>query len=133
MGGQDGYSRNVLTQNSESNTVLGGIVIKASKSFELGFDLTWTESTQALNPFELRAPEYEATHPTMSFDFTDSYTYSAIDISQIWGKAYADIKLSKDVWMNVYYRYGDYSDSNTLFQDDSGTLNILGAYVGWAF
>ena len=51
MGGQDGYSRNVLAQNTESNTALAGIVVKASKSLDLGFDLSWTESTQALDPF----------------------------------------------------------------------------------
>jgi hypothetical protein len=133
MGGQDGYSRNVLAQNTESNTALAGIVVKPSDSFDLGFDLTWTESTQSLDPFELRAPDYEATHPSMSFDFSQSHTYSAIDVTQIWGSAYANVGLTDDVWMNIYYRYGDYSDDVVLFQDDSGSVSILGAYVGWSF
>ncbi len=48
MGGQDGYQRTILSQNTESTTALAGFKVNASKTFDLGLNFTWTASTQAL-------------------------------------------------------------------------------------
>ena len=133
MGGQDGYQRNILAQNSESTTALAGFKVNASKAFELGLNLAWTTSHQGIDPFELSAPDFVATHPTTSYDFSQSNTYSEIDVTRLDATAFIEYLFDKSLWLNVYYRYSDFDDAITLFQDDSGTLSVLGAYLGWTF
>jgi len=133
MGGQDGYQRTILSQSTESTTALAGFKIDASKSFDLGLNVTWTVAEQGLDPFDLSAPDYVATHPPMSYDFSQSHTYSMIDVTRLDATAFVEYVFDKDMWLNVYYRYADFDDDMTMFDDQSGKLNLLGAYLGWSF
>ncbi len=133
MGGQDGYQRDMLTQNTDSWTALMGVRFRPSKSFDLGINATQTKSTQSLDPFDLPAPDYVATHPSTSFDFSNAHLYSVIDVNRLDVTADANIKFNSDFWMNLYYRYSDYQDNYTMLDDLSGTAIYFGAYLGWAF
>ena len=133
MGGQDGFQRDMLHQSTESTTIVAGIRITPSKKFNLGVNVSQTDSEQALDPYDLPAPDYVETHPTMSFDLTNSHLYSMIDVSRLDLNADANFKFSNAFWLNVYYRYSDFEDNVTLFGDMNGNISILGAYLGWAF
>jgi len=133
MGGQDGFQRDMLSQETESSTIVAGIRHTPSKKFNWGLNVSQTDSEQALDPFDLPADDYVETHPTMSFDLTNSYLYSMIDVSRLDVHADANIKFTNDFWLNFYYRYSDFEDNVTLFGDMNGNISIFGAYLGWAF
>ncbi len=133
MGGQDGYQRDMLSQNSDSSTVVGGFRITPSKKFNIGVSAAQTTSEQKMDPFDLSAPDYVETHPPMSFDFSNSHLYSVIDVSRLDINADANIKFKSDFWWTFYYRYSDFEDNNTMFKDYNGTINVLGTYLGWSF
>ncbi len=133
MGGQDGFQRDMLHQETESSTIVAGIRITPSKKFNLGINVSQTDSEQELDPFELPAPDYVETHPSMSFDFSQSHLYSMIDVGRLDVTADANFKFTNDFWLNFYYRYSDFEDNVTLFEDLNGSISILGAYLGWSF
>ena len=74
MGGQDGYSRDMLNYTSESNTLMAGVKYGKKDKMELGLDLSWMQAEAGLAPFDLSADDYVATHPPMSYDFSTSPT-----------------------------------------------------------
>ncbi len=133
MGGQDGFQRDMLHQETDSSTIVGGIRITPSKKFNLGINISQTDSEQKLDPFELPADDYVATHPSMSFDFSQSHLYSAIDVSRTDVNADANFKFTGDFWLNLYYRYSNFDDDVTMFEDLNGSISIFGAYLGWSF
>lgn len=133
MGGQDGYQRDMLSQETDSSTIVAGIRITPSKKYNLGLNVSQTDSEQRMAPFDLPAPDYVATHSAMSFDFSSSHLYSVIDVSRLDVSADANLKFSNDFWLNFYYRYSDFEDNVTLFEDLNGSISILGAYLGWSF
>ena len=91
MGGQDGFSRDILKYNEESNSILAGVKIHPSDSWDLGLNFGYTESTGGMDPFELPADDYVANTPSMSYDFSKSNTYSNIDIDRFNGLAGARV------------------------------------------
>ena len=133
MGGQDGYQRDMLVQNTDSETVVAGIRITPSERFNLGVSVAQTESEQRMDPFDLSAPDYVETHPPMSFDVSNSHLYSVTDISRFDVNADASIKFNGGFWWTFYYRYADFEDNNTMFKDYTGNVQILGTYLGWSF
>jgi hypothetical protein len=133
MGGQDGYSRTMLDYTSESNTVMAGVKYVKKDSMELGLDLSWMQAEAGLDPFALTAPEYEATHPPMSFDFSQTTTYSDLDSTRIDTEVWAKFWLKANVWLRLRYHYVDYQDDAPYLYDTSGTYQYAAASVGWAF
>ena len=133
MGGQAGYQRDMLEQETTSTTIMAGIKIKPTETFSLGLYISSTESEQALDEFALPADDYVATHPAMAYDFSQSHLWSVIDVSRLEGSANANFKFSNSMWMNLYYNYADFDDNMTMFEDTSGSISIYGAYLGWSF
>lgn len=133
MGGQDGFTRSPLSYGISSDTVMAGISLKPSERFKLGMHLTWNDSQAALDPFELTADEYEAITPSMSFDFTDSASYSALDTSRLEGQLEAKYTVSDDFWLGLWFRHIDFSDDSPYLYDTSGTVQFITAAVGWVF
>ncbi len=70
MGGQDGYSRNVLNYNETSNSILAGVKIHPGDHWDLGLNVTYTASEGGIDPFDLPADDYVAITPPMSYDFS---------------------------------------------------------------
>jgi hypothetical protein len=133
MGGQDGYSRNMLDYTSESNTLMAGAKYGKKDKMELGVDLGWMQAEAGLAPFELTAPDYEATHPSMSFDFSQTDTYSDLDSTRIDAELWAKIWFRANFWLRLRYHYVDYQDDAQYLYDTSGTYQFAAASVGWAF
>ena len=82
MGGQDGYSRDLLDYNEESNNIMAGIKIRPSDRWDLGLNLAYTTAEGGLSQFDLPADDYVAITPPMSYDFSKSHTYSNIDVER---------------------------------------------------
>lgn len=133
MGGQDGYQRDMVAQETDSTTVVGGFQLKPNDTFKLGFSLAQTNSDQKMNPFDLSAPEYVATHPAMSYDFSMSHMWSMIDLDRIDLNIDANFKFNDDFWMNVYVKGSEFDDHFLMFEDLNGTVAFFGAYLGWNF
>ncbi len=132
MGGQDGFSRTVSKYNEESNTIMGGIKIHPGK-WDLGLNLGYTAAEGGMDPYELRADDYVATHPSMSFDFSQSYSYSNMDVSRLDGNVHLKYNISEAFWLRFWYRYVDYTDDDPYLYDTSGTVQWATVSAGWNF
>jgi len=133
MGGQDGYQSDLLSNKTQSDSYVLGMRVNPTEKFQIGMDLAYTNSTQGMAPFALPAPEYVETHPSMSFDFSQSHLYSQTDVNRFELSTTLNFELTDASWLNFYYRLSDYDDTITYFQDFGGTFQIIGGYMGWTF
>jgi hypothetical protein len=133
MGGQDGYSRDLLTYNEEANTLLGGIKIRPGTKWDLGIYLSYTAAEAGLDPFDLPADDYVATHPPTAYDFSASHTYSDLDVSRMDGDLMIKYKFSDAMWLRFNWRYVDYTDDAPYLEDTSGTVQWATLSAGWYF
>lgn len=133
MGGQDGYSRDLLDYNSQSNTLMAGLRYGAESKLQLGLDLSWMQAEAGLAPFDLPAPDFVATHPPTIFDFTTSHTYSDLDSTRIDTDLWAKYWFRPNLWLRLRYHYVDYSDDAPYMYDTSGTYQYAAAALGYAF
>ncbi len=133
MGGQDGFSRDLLTYTDESLSLLGGIKFDASKKMTLGFSAAYTNSTAGMDPFDLPADDYVAITPPTVYDFSKSHTYSDLDITRLDGDILFKYKFSDGFWLRADYRITDYQDDAPYMYDTSGTVQWLTAALGFRF
>jgi len=133
MGGQDGFSRNMLAYSSDMNSLLAGLQYQKKDRLELGIDFGWTQSDAGLAPFELPADDYVATHPSMAFDFTQTNTYSDLDTTRIDADLWAKFFIGENLWLRLRYHYVDYQDDAPYLYDTSGKYQYAAAAVGWLF
>ena len=133
MGGQDGYSRSMLSYTEESNSLLAGINIHPSERWTLGFNAGYTVSEGGLDPFELRADDYVAITPTMSYDFSNTHTYSNIDVSRLSFDGMFKFKFTDSLWMRLWYKYIDFTDDDPYLYDTSGSVQWATISAGWSF
>jgi hypothetical protein len=133
MGGQDGYSRDMLSYTSESSTLMAGLKFKKTEKTELGLDLSWMQAEAGLAPFDLSADDYVETHPPMSYDFSETHTYSNLDSTRIDADVWAKLFFKENLWLRLRYHYIDYTDDAPYLYDTSGTYQYAAAAVGWIF
>ena len=133
MGGQDGFSRNMLNYTEESNTLMAGLKVHPGDRWDLGFNLGYTASEGGLDPFELPADDYVAITPTMSYDFSKTNTYSNIDVDRFNFDAMFKYKFTDDLWMRLWYQYVDFGDKDPYLYDTSGAVQWLTVSAGWYF
>ncbi len=112
---------------------MAGLKFRPADPWELGLGLTWTRSDAGLDPFSLAAPDYVATHPSMSFDFSESHTYSDLETTRIEAQVDATYHFNKTFWINAAYRYADYSDDAPYLEDTSGSISLYSVAFGWKF
>jgi hypothetical protein len=133
MGGQDGFARDQLTYNSESNVLMGGIKFKPTEKFYIGLYLTNTDSTAGLDAFDLSAPDYVATHPPTSYDFSMTHTYSDLDTSRLDAQVKVHYKLGASSWVSGVYRRAEFTDDAPYLYDTDGALDIFTFAYGMSF
>ena len=133
MGGQDGFARDQLSYHSESNVLMGGVKFKPTEKFYIGLYLTSTDSKAALDAFDLSAPDYVATHPPMSYDFSMTHTYSDLDTSRFDAHLKARYKFGTASWLTGIYRRIDFTDDAPYLYDTSGTIDIFTLAFGMSF
>ena len=132
MGGQDGYSRTMARYTEEANSLIGGVKIHPN-NWTFGINLGYTQAEGGMDQYELRADDYVATHPTMSFDFEQSYTYSNLDVSRLEADLNLKYNLTEDMWLRLWYKYVDYQDDQPYLYDTSGTVQWATISAGWNF
>lgn len=112
---------------------MAGLRLKPADNWELGLGLTWISSKAGLDPFSLPAPDYVATHPAMSYDFSLSNTYSDLDTSRIEAELDATYHINRTFRINAGYRYADFSDDAPYLYDTSGSISLYLLALGWSF
>ena len=133
MGGQDGYSDDQVSYDEESNSLLAGVKIHASKRWGLGFNVGYTVSESGMNQFDLPADDYVAITPPTSYDFSKSHTYSQIDVNRLNFDAMFKLKFTDDLWMRLWYNIVDFTDDSPYLYDTTGTVQIATITAGWSF
>jgi hypothetical protein len=133
MGGQDGFSRNLLSYNADSNVLMGGLKVHPAENFTLGIHLTQTSSDAGLDPFDLPADEYVARTPTMIYDFSMTHTYSDLDMSRLEAEIDAKWKLSDAFWLYGAWRFADFDDDAPYMYDTTGSVDFYTLALGWSF
>jgi len=133
MGGQDGFSRDMLDYTSESNTLMAGLKYNTKDKMELGIDFSWMQAEAGLGAFDLSADDYVATHPPMSYDFSQTHTYSNLDSTRIDADLWAKFFFGNNIWLRLRYHYVDYQDDAPYLYDTSGKYQYATAAVGWLF
>lgn len=133
MGGQAGFSRDMLDYSSDSNTLMAGLKYQTKNKTEIGIDLSWMKSEAALAPFDLSADDYVAITPPMSYDFSTTHLNSDIDNSRIDADAWAKFWLNSGLWLRLRYHLVDFQDDAPYLYDTSGKYQYATAAVGWIF
>jgi hypothetical protein len=133
MGGQDGFSRDLLNYNDESNTLVAGVRIHPDDRWKIGLSLGWTASEAEIDPFDLSADDYVATHPTMSFEFSQSHTYSDLEYTRLDADLDINYSISDDFWLGLEYKYIDWADDAPYLFDSTGTVQWAILSAGWIF
>lgn len=133
MGGQAGFSRDLLNYNSETNTFMAGFKYGTDKKFEIGADLSWMATTAALDPFDLPADDYVAITPPMSYDFSQSHTYSDIDNTRLDAFLWAKIWFKERMWLRLRYHLVDFADDAPYLYDTTGQYQFGAASFGLTF
>ena len=133
MGGQDGYSRDMLDYSTDSNSLMAGLKYGTQDKLELGIDFSYMQAEAGLAPFDLSADDYVASHPSMSYDFSQSHTYSDLDSTRIDADVWAKIFFKENLWLRLRYHYIDYSDDAPYLYDTSGKYQYAAAALGWIF
>jgi hypothetical protein len=133
MGGQDGFSRDLLSYNEESNSILAGIKIHPGEKWDLGFDVGYTAAEGGLDPFDLPADDYVAITPPMSYDFSNSHTYSTIDIERINFDATLKYSVTDSLWFRLWYKLVDFDDKDPYLYDTTGQVQWATITAGMSF
>ena len=133
MGGQDGFSRDLLDYNSDSNTLMAGLKYGTDEKMQLGIDLSWMQAEAALAPFDLPADDYVAITPPMSYDFSITHLNSDIDNTRIDADAWAKFWIKSSLWLRFRYHFVDFQDDAPYLDDTSGKYQYATAAVGWVF
>jgi hypothetical protein len=133
MGGQDGFSRDLLSYNEESNSILAGIKIHPGEKWDLGFDVGYTAAEGGLDPFDLPADDYVAITPPMSYDFSNTHTYSTIDIERINFDATLKYSVTDSLWFRLWYKLVDFDDKDPYIYDTTGQVQWATITAGMSF
>jgi hypothetical protein len=133
MGGQDGFSRDLLKYNETSNSLLAGVKIHPGERWDLGFNLGYTASEGGLDPFDLPADDYVAITPPMSYDFSNSHNNSTIDVERFNLDAMFKYKFTDDIWMRLWYKLVDFDDKDPYLYDTTGAVQWATVTAGWSF
>ena len=133
MGGQAGFSRDMLAYSSDSNTLMAGLKYGADKKMQLGIDLSWMQADAALAPFDLPADDYVAITPPMSYDFSQSHTYSDINSTRTDVELWGTFRFATDWWVRLRYHMVDYKDDAPYLYDTSGSYTFAAAALGVVF
>ena len=133
MGGQAGFSRDMLDYSTDSNTLMAGLKYQANNKTELGIDFSWMQATAELAPFDLSADDYVAITPPMSYDFSTSHLNSDLDNTRLDADLWAKFSFGDKWWLRLRYHLVDFQDDAPYLYDTSGKYQYATAAVGLIF
>lgn len=123
-----------MNYGSGSTTLFGGLQLKPIERLELDLSIAWNQADAALSPFELTAPaDYLARNPNQSFDFTDTWRNSDLDLSRIEGAIAVRYTLTGRLSLSGEYRYVEVQDDAPYLEDVSGSVDFWSLGLGWRF
>jgi len=131
--GQAGSARDIFDYDTDNDVIFAGINTNATEKLRIGFDIVYTNSDAALDEVGISAPSWTATHPAQIYDFSDTDTYSDLDICRLEATLNAQYTFSERWWMSGYYRYADVTDDAPYLYDTSGSVDEIGLSVGRRF
>ncbi len=113
---------------------MGGLTLKPNESIEIVFDTVWTRASSAIDPFDIDVPaEFLAANPNMSFDFSQTYLNSDLDVSRLELGVRLQYRLNPRFALTGSYRYLDYEDDTPYLYDTSGSIELVSLGLGWVF
>ena len=133
MGGQAGFSRDMLDYSSDSTTLMAGLKYQVKNKTEFGIDFSYMQAEAALAPFDLPADDYVAITPPMSYDFSTSHLNSDLDNTRLDADLWAKFSLSAKWWLRLRYHLVDFQDDAPYLYDTSGKYQYATAAVGLVF
>lgn len=133
MGGQDGSSRDLLSYNEESNSLMAGFHVTPGERWDFDLYGVYIQSEAALDPFDLPADDYVAITPSMTYDFSIAHTYTDIDLTRFEGGVGAKYSFSDSLWVRAKWRFIDYTDDAPVLEDQTGRVDFVYATIGFAF
>ena len=133
MGGQDGFSRDLLSYNETASSLMAGIHLKPFERWNFNVYGVYIQSEAALDPFDLPADDYVAITPSMSYDFSIAHTYTDIDLTRFEGGVEAKFSFTDSFWARANWRFIDYQDDAPALENLTGRIDFITAALGWAF
>jgi hypothetical protein len=132
LSGQDGSARTLLSYETESTTLLGGLHFKPAPRWQLGAEIAWNDSKAAIAPFDFVVPA-EYLNANQSYDFSLTYLASDVELTSLELRADARYSFAEDRWIGVEYRRAEVDDDAPYLTDLSGAVDWLSLSVGWRF
>lgn len=123
----------MIRYESTSHIVTAGLTLRPGDRLHLGLQLNWAASTAGMAPFSLTSPEFTARVPLLVEDFSQTPSYSDLDVAQIDGSVSARYAVNDRVWIRGAYRYVDYDDTEIYLYDTSGRNHLVSLALGWNF
>jgi hypothetical protein len=133
MGGQDGFSRDLLRYTESASTLLAGIKIHPGESWDIGLNVGYTAAEGGMDPFDLPADDYVAITPPMSYDFSKTHTYSNIDVERFNFDTMFKYTFENDVWLRLWYKLVDFDDKDPYLYDTTGRVQWATVSAGYSF
>ena len=134
LSGQFGSAAGQIEYESTSNTLSAGFVYKPSTKVEIGFDGVWNDADAAFESIELAVPaEFLAANPNMSYDFTETYRNSDLDVSRLELGVHGRFDIAARWHLIAGYRYLDFEDDAPYLYDTSGSVSLYSLGMGWSF
>lgn len=113
--------------------VASGIRSNPAERISVGVDAVWTSSRAGLDPLRLAAPDWAATHPAQSYDFSLTDGYSDLNVGRLDVTLDARYRLPNDFWLDGQFRHARSNDREIYLLDNSGRMNLWSFSVGRAF
>ena len=123
-----------LNYDSSSSTFVGGVSFQPAEGWELGLDAVLSEADASLDQFDFIVPaDYLARNVNQSYDFTQTHTYSDLDVSRLELGLRFRYQTGERFAFYGGYRYLDFEDDAPYLYDTSGTVDLYHLGVGWTF
>ncbi len=117
-----------------TDAVSAGLNLRPSPKFDATLALSWMQAAQALDPFTMPASDvFKALVPLMPYDYTQTWSYSDLDVSRLDASLAARYRLSDRASLRGEYRLVDYVDDAPYLEDTSGRVHVVMFAVGYSF
>ena len=124
-----------MEYENEDSTLMGGVTIKPSEAFEIGIDAVYSSSAGALEQYTFAdvPPDFLASKPNQSYDFSHSHTYSDLDVTRLELAISFRYAVSEMMSVRGGYRYIDLEDDAPYLYDTTGSVDFYSLGLAWSF
>jgi hypothetical protein len=112
---------------------MAGFWFQPADPFELGVDLVYTVGDASMDQIMISAPEWAAKYPNQSWDFTQTHTFSDLDLTRIDAELWGKMHFATKYWLRASYRYAEVEDDQPYITDSTGDASWYGLSVGREF